>query len=220
MHIFPAISGTVKDWDVIVHGHLRWNRFLGESPECPPRGDPSTCGSALITGEMADGSVYRLLVDPTLHTSADGLDFNLNRRTGLHLADVTHCFSTHHHGDHVEGLPYLPDAVWLAPVDVIAQVQDARVRSRMHPASGEFLPGVYAVPLPGHTPSLHGIAFSFGGKRVLIAGDAIMSRHHFLACRTEYQDDPALVARAEATIRDIGESFDVVLPGHDNLILL
>jgi len=220
MDIFPKIEGSVADWDVIVHGHLRWNRFFGESAENPPRGDPSTCGSALITGKLADGSVYRLLVDPTLHGDAQGLDFSVNRRTGLHLSDVTHCFSTHHHADHVDGLLYLPGAKWLAPQGVIDAIADEGFRAKLCPAFGEFLPGVVAVPLPGHTAALHGVAFSFGGKRMLVAGDAIMSRHHFAACRTEFQDDPMLIARAEQSIRDIKESFDVVLPGHDNLILL
>lgn len=221
MMIFPAISGTVDAWEVIVFGHLRWNRYFGENADNPPRGWPSTCGSALVTGKTAEGGVYRLLIDPTLRREAAEYDFDINRRTGLHLGDITHCFSSHHHADHYEALSYFPNAAWYAADGVIPLIaaQDAAVAAKLRPASGEFLPGVYALPLPGHTEALHGVAFSCEGRRILVAGDAVMTKYHFRDERTEFQDDPALVARAAQTIRDIKDSFDLVLPGHDNLII-
>ena len=59
--------------------------------------------------------------------------------------------------------------------------------SRLVPVEGEFLPGVYALPLPGHTDSLHGIAFQHKGKRILVAGDAVMTKYHYEDNKTEFQ---------------------------------
>ena len=58
------------------------------------------------------------------------------------------------------------------------------------------------------------------GKRILIAGDAVMTKQHFYARATEFRPDPALVQRAVETLEDIAQSFDIVLPGHDNPIIL
>ncbi|MDR3247305.1 MAG: hypothetical protein LBT39_00840, partial [Treponema sp.] len=86
--------------------------------------------------------------------------------------------------------------------------------------SGEFLPGVYALPLPGHTKDLHGIAFMSEGRKILVAGDGVMTGCHFKERTTEFQSDPAMLPVAAATIQNIAESFDLVVPGHDNLIVV
>ena len=218
MNIFPEIKGTIEAYDVIVQGHLRWNRYFGEGPQSPPRGDPSTCSSTMIRGKDFDGKPYVLVVDPTTRWTAKDYYFDINRRTGLKPGDVTHCFSTHDHGDHIEGLLYFPEAKWLAgegAAQTIWQNTKFPNMERVQPVSGEFLPGVYAVLLPGHTDTLHGIAFAYGGKRYLIAGDGIMSKHHFRHETTEFEKDAAMAAQ---TIRNIKESFDYVVPGHDGLV--
>ncbi len=221
MNIYPGIAGAVDAWEGIVFGHLKWNRYFGESADKPPRGDPSTCSSVLIIGKQKDGSIYRLLVDPTLRRSREEYDFDVNRRTGLHLSDITHCFSTHHHADHHDGLAYFPDAKWLtaaANIPLIAASAPS-VGARLIAVEGEFLPGVFALPLPGHTKDLHGVAFSCEGRRVAVVGDAVMTKGHFRNRTTEFQSDPDYVKIAGQTIENLDESFDIVVPGHDNLIL-
>ena len=222
-------------WDVLVFGHLKWNRYFGENSENPPRGDPSTCSSVLIRGKEADGQDFFLIVDPTIRHSMEEYYFDLNRRTGLRPEQITHCFSTHHHFDHWHGLLYFPKAKWLTgpknkeliiaavnhssktvPGDGLPPGIDA---GRMVEVSGEFLPGVAAIPLPGHTKDLHGIGFMSGGKKILAAGDAVMTGYHFKDRATEFQNDPAWVKIAGETIENIDESFDIVLPGHDNLVI-
>lgn len=216
MNIFPDIHGEVENFDIIVEGHLRWNRYFGEKPSSPPRGYPSTCTSVMLRGTDAQGKPYVLLVDPTTRWTPQDYYFDINRRTGLYPDAITHCFSTHHHGDHIEGLAYFPHAEWLAgegAAQIIAQSQLKGIE-RIKPVSGEFLPGVYALPLPGHTSTLHGIAFRFMNKNFLVAGDGIMTKYHFLHETTEFETD---AVQAAATIRDIKESFDYVIPGHDGL---
>jgi glyoxylase-like metal-dependent hydrolase (beta-lactamase superfamily II) len=226
----------ISNWDVLVFGHLFWNRYFGETSEKPPRGIPSTCSSVLIRGKASDGSEYRLIVDPTTRHSPEEFYFDLNRRTGLHPQDNTHCFVTHHHFDHWHGLRYFPDAQWLTGTGnkaLIAQaVLEASGRDpgdglspelpaeRLREVAGEFLPGAFALPLPGHTVELHGVAFECQGKRVLAAADAVMTRCHFADRITEFQNDRVLQEKAAETIDQIARTFDIIIPGHDTLIVL
>ncbi|MCL2056472.1 MAG: MBL fold metallo-hydrolase [Oscillospiraceae bacterium] len=238
MSAFPDIKGKITRWDVLVIGHLRWNRYFGESADSPPRGSPSTCSSTLVTGKMPDGSVYRLIVDPTIRRSDGEYYFDLNRRTGLAPEDITHCFTTHHHFDHWNGLKYFPGAAWLTGEGnkaLIAQASEQAARegtepgdglapnidaSRLQEVEGEFLPGVFAVPLPGHTPDIFGVAFRGAGKRVIHASDSVMTAYHFEDGITEFQTDPGLIAKAAASIEMMKNCYDIVIPGHDSMIVL
>ena len=223
MSLFPDIKGTVDSWDMIVMGHLRVNTYFGESYDAPPRGDPSTCTSVMVRGKDFDGKPYVLIIDPTIRLKAEDYDFDINRRTGLHISDVTHCFVTHHHADHFEALAYFPNAKWMAakPVADILQKDNTKIdMSGLIGIEGEFLPGVAAVLLPGHTDTIHGVAFICDNKKVLVAGDAVMSRHHFEHETTDFQPDVEKQKIAGQTIRKMKESFDIVVPGHDNLIVV
>ncbi len=223
MDIWPDIRTEVLDWDLIVIGHLRFNRYFGERPEQPPRGDPSTCTSTIVRGRDSDGRDYVLLIDPTMRWTPEDFYFDVNRRTGLRPADITHCYCTHHHLDHYDAFKYFPDAVWLA-AEPVAGLLAAEAKSidgsRVIGVKGEIFPGVHVVPLPGHSATLHGIAFRHDGRKVLIAGDAVMTKHHLRHNTTEYQPDPAGIEQAARTQDDIKQSFDIVVPGHDNLVVV
>lgn len=222
MNISPDFEKAILDWDVIVIGHLRFNRYFGETPEQPPRGDPSTCTSTIVRGKDFDGKGYVLLIDPTMRWTPEEFYFDVNRRTGLRPADITHCYCTHHHLDHYDAFKYFPDAIWLAaePVaGILAHEAKSIDGSRIIGVSGEIFPGVHVVPLFGHTSTLHGIAFSHKGQKILVAGDAVMTKNHMENHTTEYQPDPAGIEQAGRTIADIKENFDIVVPGHDNFIV-
>jgi glyoxylase-like metal-dependent hydrolase (beta-lactamase superfamily II) len=237
MNIFPLIKGGEVRWDALVFGHLMTNRYFGEDAEHPsPRGNPSTCSSVLIRGRTAEGDEYRLIVDPSIRHSDEEYYYDLNRRSGLFPRDITHCFSTHEHFDHWNGLKYFPAAAWLCAAGNKAAigraVEAARGREtgdnlgpaipweRITEVAGEFLPGLYALHLPGHTAELHGLAFRSEGKRVLAAADAVMTRQHFKDRITEFSPSGELRRRAAETIDNIAESFDIIIPGHDNIIVL
>jgi glyoxylase-like metal-dependent hydrolase (beta-lactamase superfamily II) len=236
MNIFPSLKTKDVLWDALVFGHLFWNRYFGETQENPPRGIPSTCSSVLIRGRDPDGNAYCLIVDPTTRHSPEDYYFDLNRRTGLGPEAVTHCFVTHHHFDHWHGLTYFPNARWLAGPGNAALIAEAVKQAenrepgdglppgipaeRIQEVSGEFLPGVYALPLPGHTGDLHGIALMSEGKRILVAADAVMTKNHFKDRATEFQPDKSMLPVAAGTIENIAQSFDLVVPGHDNLIVI
>lgn len=215
--IFDEITVEIDSWQVLVIGHLKWNPYFGESQEDPPRGNPSTCTSTLLQGKKADGTSFRLIVDPTLRHTPEDYYFDLNRRTGLQPEDITHCYTTHEHFDHQVGLKYFPGATWLAAQPVAAKLYSSEHidGTKLHTVSGEFLPGLYAIPLPGHTRSLHGVACKHQGKRIVVAADAIMTRDHFANNTCMFEEDKR---QASQTIAQLKEAADIVIPGHDNVI--
>lgn len=215
--LFDNIKTPVENYDIIVVGHLKWNRYFGESEDDPPRGDPSTCTSTLIVGKEED-IPFRLLVDPTLRMTPEEYYFDLNRRTGFQPADITHCFITHRHFDHQVGVNYFPNAKWMAAKPTAEALCDSTYidGSRVIGVENEFLSGVFAVPLPGHTMDLHGLAFLHNGKKVIVAADAAMTKYHYSHGTAEYTLDTEIVA---ATIEMIKNEADIVIPGHDNVIV-
>lgn len=216
MDLFPPIKGRITDFTVVVIGHLKWNPYFNETEDAPPRGDPSTCTSTLIRGYNLDGTPYVLLVDPTLRKSKEDYYFDINRRTGLRAEDITHCFTTHSHFDHVAGLNYFPNAIWCASTSVIEEVSVSQTvdKKKLTGVEGEFLPGISTVSLPGHRNHLYGIAFYFEGKRVIVAADAVMTKRHFTEETAMFEQNTHL---AKETIRNLKTSADFIIPGHDNL---
>ena len=215
---FPSIVCQIDRYDVIVIGHLKWNPYFSENADFPPRGNPSTCTSTMIRGKDAGGEPYVLLVDPTLRLRPEDYYFDINRRTGLSPQDITHCFVTHAHYDHQVGLNYFPQTKWYAAVPVVEELKKSEFidGGRIIGVQGEFLPGIYALPLPGHTKSLHGVAFLSDGLRVVVAGDGVMTKDHFIHETTMFEQDGT---KAAETIRRLKGMADVVIPGHDNAII-
>ncbi len=217
--MFPDIKGNILHYDVIVIGHQRANVYFGDDPRNPPRGKPVTCTSTMIRGIDESGVPYELIIDPTTRNNPEEYYFEISRRTGLHPEDITHCFCTHEHFDHVEGLAYFPNAKWLVgkpnlPWTGASMLVD---KSRLTGVEGEFLPGLAAVPLPGHTNTLHGIAFRYGGKRFIVAGDAVVSKYHFAEVTNNFEDNAEMAVQTQNRIK---QDYDVVIPGHDNLFLV
>lgn len=215
--VFAKITGCIDSYDVIVIGHLKWNPYFGENKDVPPRGDPSTCTSTMIRGKQKNGKPFVLLIDPTLRVRPEDYYFDINRRTGLQPEDITHCFSTHSHYDHQAGLAYFPDAVWMAGTDVAEELRNSVYidGQKVTDVEGEFLPGVYAIPLPGHAEHLYGTAFWDGEQRVVVTGDGVMTKQHFTYGTTMFEQDAQV---AQKTILGLKKIADIIVPGHDNLI--
>lgn len=216
--VFAKLNGEIDDYEVIVIGHLKWNPYFGELVDAPPRGDPSTCTSTMIRGKLENGEPFVLMIDPTLRVTPEDYYFDINRRTGLHPEDITHCYVTHSHYDHQAGLAYFPGAVWYAAKPVAEELSRSPYidGTRVIGVEGEFLPGVYAVALPGHMRQLHSAAFRKNGRRVVVAGDGVMTRDHFRHRTTMFGEDSKVAAD---TIRMLEEMADIIIPGHDNLIV-
>jgi glyoxylase-like metal-dependent hydrolase (beta-lactamase superfamily II) len=142
---------------------------------------------------------------------------------GIVPQQVDLVFLTHFHADHRRGLEAFPNATWLMADDEIAywweHTQDDApeypLLERLERADDRLADGVELFPTPGHTPHHTGLSVSVeDGLRVVVAGDAVMSRAHYLA-RQPYADK----AHWEAALRTMDKIMaeaDIVIPGHDN----
>ena len=201
----------VKRWDIITIGNVSRNRYWGEGDEQPVR-------AALCTSTLLRGEGFLLLVDPPIG-NAGAMTAELDRRAGLALADVTHVFLTHEHGDHLAGLANFPQASWHAAPDVASAINERGQFDRsIAPTAGQLCDGVEIIPTPGHTLSHHSLRFECDGRTVVVAGDAVMTRD-FWANRQGFLNSVDFELAAK-TIDRLAGLADVIVPGHDNCFLV
>jgi glyoxylase-like metal-dependent hydrolase (beta-lactamase superfamily II) len=197
----------VERWDIITIGNPSRNRYWGESDEKGLRAAICTC--TLVRGEE-----FCLLVDPSLE-DANRMAVELDRRTGVKVRDVNAVFVTHEHGDHHYGLRHFPEASWLAAPEVAAKIDESGAYAKkVEGATGRLFDAVEVIPTPGHTREHHSLLFECDGLRVVIAGDAVMTRE-FWRHRQGYFNSVDF-EEAARTIERLKERADIVVPGHDN----
>jgi len=197
----------IKRWDVITIGNLSRNRYWGESDERGMRKAWCTC--TLIRG---DG--FCLLVDPSLQ-NPQAMIAELDRRTGLKPDDVDAVFVTHEHADHHWGISPFTEAEWWAAGDVAEAINQSTSYARpVEAQEGHLFGGVDIIHTPGHTMEHHSLLFECLGRRVVVAGDSVMTRD-FFAHKQGYFNSVDFELAAQ-TIERIGSLADIVVPGHDN----
>ncbi len=216
--------------DVISIGALSANFFWDE--RVPVR--PSHATTTLIR----DGQVS-ILVDPSL--PAEILSQRLHERTGLQLDDIDTVFLTSFRPVHRRSLEAFPRAQWKMAedeLDAVIQSLDAALDGLHDPSGSVSNPNeleqelalarkiaaapdvltenVHLFPSPGVTVGSAAL-LAASMKTWIIAGDAILTREHFHNGRIfERSADPE---RAKESFKDIVEVADVIVPGHDNVII-
>ena len=202
--------GDVK-FSVINIGTLSLNKFWGEAQRV--RRPSATC--TLVTLGLR-----RLLVDPS--PEPDLLRPMLFARSGLAPEDISIVFLTHAHGDHRFGLELFPGSLWLMAAEGLRlwrerSPEDAALTERFLPAE-EILPSdVELLSTPGHCEGHHSLGVDTEWGRLVVAGDAVMTRD-FLAAEDGFHNSVDF-EQVKATIRKIRATADLIIPGHDNLIL-
>jgi glyoxylase-like metal-dependent hydrolase (beta-lactamase superfamily II) len=198
------------EFHVLTIGRFTRNRFWGESEDRAHR--DVLCTSALIKGKQ------NIVTDPSL--PPEQMAKVLFDRSGLRPDAVGAVFITHAHGDHFEGLELFESARWyMSGIDLVLMKNsdDKRTRElaiKILPFDSGVIEGIEAVPLPGHTEGTTGLFFESDYGRVIICGDAVMTRD-FFRHQAGYYNAVDQVQSTES-IKKIASLADFVVPGHDN----
>jgi len=177
----------------------------------------------------------QILIDPALPSAA--LEQRIAERTGLKPSDVTDVFLTCWRPAHRRALRLFSEARWwMAEAEraVAKQMLDV-TSSRIGPdqdeprslvdddiatlartadAPDKLAPGVDLFPLAGFTPGQAGLIVSMAESTIVIAGGAVATREHFLAGKVT--PDCYDVKAAMASLAEIYEIADIIVPGYDN----
>ncbi len=203
-------------WDVLTIGHLSRNRYWGET-------DDRAYREPLCTSTLIRTAGHTVVVDPGL--PPEEMARVLDRRAGIAPAAVDIVFLTHFHGDHRVGLAAFPDAVWYMPpaelehgkTQLELDSTDRQILDRMRPAGPELISGIKVIATPGHSVGHASLVFASDGLRVVVAGDAAMTRDFFQ--HQDYYFNTVDPEAAVGSIAIVAREADVVVPGHDNYFL-
>lgn len=177
-----------------------------------------------------------ILVDPGLPPTV--ISARLQERCGLDPSAITDVFLTNFRPAHRWGLSAFEHARWhiselereSVGTNLIEQFkqqddpetgqilqQEIERLKRCQVATDQLAPQVDLFPLPGFTPGTCGLILSHASHTTLIAGDAVATVEHLERGRVLTRGYDTNQAR-ESFLEAI-EIADVIIPGHDNLIL-
>ncbi|MEX0744318.1 MAG: MBL fold metallo-hydrolase [Phycisphaeraceae bacterium] len=177
-----------------------------------------------------------ILVDPGL--PAQAIAARLTERSGLDASDITDVFLTNFRPAHRAGLAAFAHARWFVSeteresmgqglVEQFQRSEDEDTRAllqqeiallqKCQPAPDKLAEHVDLFPLPGFTPGTCGLLLVQPRSTVLIAGDAVPTVEHLeqgRIIRSAYD-----AKQAQASLLEAIEIADVIVPGHDNIVL-
>ncbi len=205
----------------------------------PRGGGAARTPHATTTLVRSEGRV--ILVDPGLPPQV--VVARLEERAGLTPNDVTDVFLTNFRPAHRWALPAFEHARWLigeaeretigvrlierlrraeAGDDADAETaetlrREVAVLQRCQAAPDRIAAHVDLFPLPGYTPGTCGLLLSHPSATTVIAGDAVATVEHLeqgRVLRGAYDAN-----QAQQSLAEVIEIADVIVPGHDNVIL-
>lgn len=190
--------------------------------------------TTLIT--TSGGGNRRILVDPGLPGQA--IVARLAERSGFKPEDISDVFLTNFRPAHRAGLLAFPNARWLISeaeresigpglIEQFQQAEDEALRQTLQQeiallkkceaAPDQIAPQVDLFPLPGFTPGTAGLLLSHPRSTTLIAGDACATIEHIE--RGRILRGAHDIDRAQESFKEAIEIADVLVPGHDNVVL-
>ena len=186
---------------------------------------------------ICDGK-RKILVDPSLPEQV--LAARFNERTGTGLSEITDVFCTTLRPAHRRGIEALSHAGWwtgeseletyrghleglrgsadrLSSEDTATIETDLGLLERFAPAPEKFTHQVHLYPLQGPSPGSMGLLLTPATTTVVVAGDAAVTAEHIRAGQIWHgcADHEASMA----SLRDLLELADIIIPGHDNLMI-
>lgn len=217
------------EYCVVSIGALSHNRLWGET---------AAVRTAHATTTLVSEEDRLILVDPSLPPLV--LAARLGERTGKAVADVTDVFCTTLRPVHRRGIEAFGSARWWCAEDELetylqhlgelessaerldgeqaaAVEADLKLLRRFQPAPEKFARGVHLYPLAGPSVGSAGLLLAQSTSTILVAGDAALTAEH--VHRGTVWEGCADAAAAGRSLRDILEVADVIVPGHDNMML-
>ena len=215
------------EYRVISIGALSGHPLWGEGPGLR---------TAHATTTLIRAGSRVIVVDPGLPAAA--LAARLNERSGLRAEQVTDVFLTNFRPAHRGGLAaFGKAAVWVSEAEresvgreLVAAYEEETDEETREVLRGEIAllratkgapdrlaEGVDLFPLPGFTPGGCGLILPLAGSTVVVAGDAVGTGEHLAAGRV--LDRPFDAGAARESFREVIEIADVIVPGHDNLLV-
>lgn len=167
----------------------------------------------------------RILFD----TGAMGVRLNLLHALEEHSVrpcDVNKVVLSHLHYDHCENVFLFPDAAFfvsedewdyaikgddlLIPYGIVDFLKGHNLT--LAKDETEVAPGLELISTPGHTPGGISLVLNVGGKKWILAGDAVKNRVELATGHVDMTLDPTASERSIAKIKKLAHR---VLPGHD-----
>jgi len=212
---------------------------IGALSHNPLWGEAAAVRTSHATTTLVEAGKRLILVDPSLPASA--LAARFNERTGKQPADVTDVFLTTLRPVHRRGLEAFDRAqVWthqyeldsyhahlhalldssirLGGEDRRAVEEDLRLLERIKPAPEKFDEQVGLYPLAGASVGSAGLMLTPVTETIIIAGDAAPTAGHVQVARV--WDGCVDTEAAMESLKDLLEVADIVVPGHDNIMLV
>ena len=217
------------EYCVVSIGALSHNRLWGESAPCRTAHSTSTY--------ISDGQRH-ILVDPSLPGPV--LAARFAERTGKALTDVTDVFCTTLRPIHRRGIEAISQAKWwaseielqhyqhhleqllgsadhLSVEDSALAEMDLKLIQRFCPAPDKFTEQVSLFPTYGPSPGSTALLLTPSDMTIAIAGDAALTKAHVE--HGQVWQGCADVKAAMESLGDLLEIADVLIPGHDELII-
>ena len=197
--------------------------------DTPPRTAHAT--TTLISTEDRN-----ILVDPSLPPQI--IEARLTERSGLTAGDITDVFLTNFRPAHRRGLQAFEHANWLISeaerehvgrylVEQFQAAGDADIKQmleqeiallkRCNIASDKITEHVDLFPLSGFTPGTCGLLLLQPRSTILIASDAIATVEHLEHGKILRESFD--IKQAQESLLEAVEIADVIIPGHDNIIV-
>lgn len=217
------------EFRIISIGTMSRNRLWGESRAMRTSHATTTL---VVEGDR------RILVDPSL--PAEILSARYNERTGRQLEDVTDVFCTTLRPVHRRSIAAFEHARWwaceqeletygrhlaqladsadrLSEEDARMVEADRRLLGRFQPAPEKLSEQIHLFPLTGASPGSAGLLLTPPTQSIVIAGDAAITTDHI--ARGQVWQGSADTEQAGESLRDVLEIADIIVPGHDNVML-
>lgn len=216
-------------FDIVSIGTLSSNMYWQEA-------GPQRVAHATTTLIRDDDVV--LLVDPSLPAAV--LEQRLFERSGLKPDAVTAVFLTSLRPVHRRAIDLFSQATWYASAEEIEVFHsglrdtrqagdhdketlkliddELRVVRGVKAVPDKLSANVQVFPSAGVTPGQSALLVTNPVATVVIAGDAVVTREHLEANAVyEHSND---IEQARKSMQDIVELADIIVPGHDNLLVL